>query len=63
MNVTPDARSITAALRFVAELAAVAAECGAAASTRSDELAAWRRRREGVTAVGSRTGGPGAKAL
>ena len=50
MNVTPESRRITGALRMLAELSAVAAEC-AAAGVWDDELTA-RRRQRGDARVG-----------
>ena len=44
MNVTPDSRRVAGALRMLAELSAVAAEC-AAAGVWDDELTARRRQR------------------
>jgi hypothetical protein len=44
MNVTPESRRVTGALRMLAELSAVAAEC-AAAGVWDDELTARRRQR------------------
>jgi hypothetical protein len=44
MNVTPESRRVTGALRMLAELSAVAAEC-AATGVWDDELSARRRQR------------------
>ena len=44
MNVTPDSRRVAGALRMLAELSAVAAEC-AATGVWDDELTARRRQR------------------
>ena len=50
MNVTLESRRVTGALRMLAELSAVAAEC-AAAGVWADELTA-RRRQRGDARVG-----------
>ena len=47
MNASPDSRRVAGALRFLAELSAIAAEC-AEAGVWDDELTARRRQRESV---------------
>jgi hypothetical protein len=47
MNASSDSRRVVGALRFLAELSAVAAEC-AEAGVWDDELTARRRQRESV---------------
>ena len=50
MEATSDSRRIAGALRFLAELNSVAAEC-AAAGVWDDELTARRRQREDVRGI------------
>ncbi len=47
MNASSDSRRVVGALRFLAELSAIAAEC-AEAGVWDDELTARRRQRESV---------------
>ena len=49
MNATSDSRRVVGALRFLAELSAVAAEC-AATGVWDDELTARRRQRDDTRA-------------
>jgi hypothetical protein len=49
MNATPESRRVSGALRMLAELSSVAAEC-AAAGVWDDELTARRRLREDARA-------------
>ncbi|MBV8581205.1 MAG: hypothetical protein JOZ86_11315 [Candidatus Eremiobacteraeota bacterium] len=51
MNSTSDSRRVVGALRFLAELSAIAAEL-AAAGVWADELTARRRQREAVLVAG-----------
>jgi hypothetical protein len=51
MNASSDSRRVVGALRFLAELSAVAAEC-AEAGVWDDELTARRRQRETVLGIG-----------
>jgi hypothetical protein len=61
MNETSDPRRLVGALRFIAELSAVAAEC-ARSGAWSDELTARRRLRDEVAVVAKRAR-PARKAL
>ncbi|HEV3089159.1 MAG TPA: hypothetical protein VGX96_18250 [Candidatus Elarobacter sp.] len=54
MNASSDSRRVVGALRFLAELSAVAAEC-AEAGVWDDELTARRRQRETVLGIGEIT--------
>jgi hypothetical protein len=51
MNASSDSKRVVGALRFLAELSAVAAEC-AEAGVWDDELTARRRQRESVLGLG-----------
>jgi len=62
MNATPDSRRVAGALRMLAELSSVAAEC-AAAGVWDDELTARRRLREDARGVDFRSEDLQVKAL
>ena len=62
MNATPDSRRVAGALRMLAELSSVAAEC-AAAGVWDDELTARRRLREDARSGELRTDDLQVKAL